>query len=320
MIVAYHSLGYYSRNMSWPFHGPYVESFDTITKVLFIIAIPSFVFVSAYIFSYFSVNSDKYAKTSSFILKKTRRLLVPYFFWGAIQILLFPSFMSIRTLFYGNMQLWYLAMLFCEFLIAVLVRSIWKSSGLMVDFSILSFCILVVCVGRHYWPADMLPFNIKETVWYFPVFYVGIIAGKHPEAISFMSRRRVLSLSLCVVSALIVIFLSSSDFQRGGNIMEMVALLASSAVSVLSLALFSDIKIGEKTEAFLDTFSGLCMNIYIIHHIVIWIMLQNNGFHQFADIHIAGSVSILFFVSLLVSSLFAYGIDQLKSLYEKSRV
>lgn len=102
-VVLFHSLGYYTN--AWPFDGIKVNTYSSFDVVLNQITMPTFFFLSAYIFG-IKVRNGQYSDKLSFFKNKTIRLLVPYVLWSVIQHLLFssqtePSFPLNGDLLYG---------------------------------------------------------------------------------------------------------------------------------------------------------------------------------------------------------------------------
>lgn len=305
MIVAFHSMCYYAESVDWPFHGPEIGQIDAINKILFRIAIPFFIFVSSYIFAYYSLNSSKYSNPAVFILKKGESLMVPYFLWGVIQMVLFPLYMSWRTLFFGNLQLWYLAMLFNLFFFAILVRPFWQTSRAVGDVSVLLLLVVTSITSAHFIPRT-LPFNIKEGLWYFPLFYCGMLSAKYPKISSLFATSKWRSFLLLLVSFSLIICSSIFSLQKGGNVMNMVSFFAGITIAQIVFAICSNLSYDEHLSSIFELFSKSCMNIYIVHHIIIWIILDKTDFCRFADSYVCCSIAILFFVSLAGSALFAF--------------
>lgn len=305
MIVAFHSMSYYAKSVYWPFHGPEIEQIDVINKFLYKIAIPFFIFVSSYIFAYYSLNSSKYSTPVTFLLKKAESLLIPYFLWGGLQMIVFPSYMSWRILFWGNLQLWYLSMLFDMFFIAILIRPFWQSSGPFGDISMLLLCVLGGVLANHF-VQQTLPFNIKESILYFPLFYYGMLSAKYPKILSLLSAKKKCSFIIILFSLSIIFFCSISSLPKGGNIMNIAALLAGENIALVVFIFLSKLLYNECLRNIFELFSKSCMNIYIVHHIIIWVLIVKTDFCRFAVNNVYCSILILFFVSLVGATLFAF--------------
>jgi len=138
-----------------------------------------FALVSGYIFAY-KIESGGYKVFLEFVLKKAKRLIVPYMFVAMIwvipiSILFLPWNVEyiIRNfiLCEGPSQLWFLWMLFDVF---VIVRLLWKliSKNHFLGWSISLILYGIGIVGYKYIPNY---FNIWIALQYVIVFYVGII-------------------------------------------------------------------------------------------------------------------------------------------------
>ena len=112
-VVLHHALCFYG---AWfPYDGS--QSYLHFTMALKDVNMPMFVFLAGFIYAYLRLTHGKYSATDDFIVGKIKRLLLPYLLWSIV--LLTPlnlAMVGARTIFYGIWQMWFLLMLFLEFL------------------------------------------------------------------------------------------------------------------------------------------------------------------------------------------------------------
>lgn len=120
LIVLYHSLCFYI-GVWWYLNKIEVPIWRIMAFPVVKIGLTTFVFISGFLYGYMYLERGKYRMVRSFIINKSKRLLIPYFFWGIIMILMIPALhIPWINLFTGIAHLWFLLMLI-EILPAFLV-------------------------------------------------------------------------------------------------------------------------------------------------------------------------------------------------------
>jgi len=158
---------------------------------------PLFFLISGYLFSFTNVDFINIS-FESFVWKKVKRLLVPYFVIGTVIYLIKFAFSSLshvsREFTFCNFlymfvapctpnstmgYLWYLITLFMVFLIVLAV------SRLHIDLKMTSVCLLLIL---FLWVMDeflpqMYLFNLSEVIHYTPFFLMGILFNMYEKTI-----------------------------------------------------------------------------------------------------------------------------------------
>ncbi|MCQ2113704.1 MAG: acyltransferase [Bacteroidaceae bacterium] len=168
-VVVFHCYGMMYADVHFP------ESKEMYKKlywfpnqcVIINIAMPMLVFVSGYLFQYL-LSIGKYATWTNMLLKKSKRLLIPYFVFGLL-------FMSVTgdwhplSLFAGDYwHLWFLPMLFWLFVIGYFVnRYLFCFKYTVLLILVISF-LSSFCV-----PFVTLFMGLQYTVFWFIFFFIG---------------------------------------------------------------------------------------------------------------------------------------------------
>lgn len=131
MIVMYHCLCYDAGIWDMGQLDMYSLEATAIIKNISIVGLNTFVLISGLL--YYRLNeAGRYNNTGSFLLRKFKRLLMPYIIMGTVVCCLFSQMYSGEDLLYGISHLWFLLMLFEIFVFAALTRIIWmrmKATG-----------------------------------------------------------------------------------------------------------------------------------------------------------------------------------------------
>lgn len=260
-VVIFHSMCFYGI---WdPFFGNHAIPFiQSIATWLNYINMPLFVFLSGYVFSYSFYKRNKEWNIVQLLKEKTLRLLVPFVVWGSLQCLLFPKFCRM-SLFASFLHLWFLQMLFGIFVLVVLSKSLWQkklfSYVLLLLFLLLEFLDLSNTV--------LSTFNIANSFKFFPMFLIGLIAYRDDWLTRYSeSKFRILLLLIMVLTAMILLIKSTNFTQILFAIPSILILMSISkkyAPLLIQNRIWGGVKLVDKCS----------MGIYLIHHIIIWIVI-----------------------------------------------
>ncbi len=176
MIVAYHSLLFYTGTW-WQFGGVVVPLWVKCSRFLDSIDLSMFVFISGFLYGWLYIFKGKYRDRRAFIVGKTRRLLVPYLFWGVFLILIQSSDHCWEPLLTGISHLWFLLMLFWVFCL-----SLFLQRKAVVNGSCYQMCLVTVsaylawhmfheCSDHHFFLC------LESALSYLPVFLVGFFCA-----------------------------------------------------------------------------------------------------------------------------------------------
>lgn len=176
-LVAWHSLCVYVGwksflpDISEAVGGTWLTNFYQVitTKVLMPNAnMPLFTVISGFVYAYLR-RQGKYIDTKEFLVKKVRRLLIPYFVIGTIVVFTIADW-SPKSIIFGNAHhLWYCAMLFWCFVyirIYEIVPNWLKSIAILLavtsQFVSIPYDLLGIVKGINYFPYFIMGFYLTE--------------------------------------------------------------------------------------------------------------------------------------------------------------
>ena len=301
LIVVYHSICFHAG--IWPIFNPNKNHFfNAIAIIMNDIHLPIFVFISGMLF-YWECEKGKYIENRTFIAKKFSRLLVPYFFWGIVMLLLMPTLYQPLEMLTGIGHLWFLMMLFFVFLLMIFVNSIWcklfLQHKILIIFALFVLSRFVWNLGLNIsWKKDYLTYLMVLT--YIPFFLWGMTVAQF-QIYNVLKEKKTWQIALLTLLffVIIVIDLINPPFK---------VLFYCVPISLFLLSLYSviDSKLGgKKPGSMVSSIDRNSMGIYIIHHIVIWLIIAAWG-GQFLEYPYLGSLFLFvfsFFVSYIASSL-----------------
>lgn len=179
IIVAYHSMLFWGGQ--W-FTVQQVVIKSNILKYITVwlntFHIFGFTLVSGYLFEYLKHENNRYQEFLSFLINKTKRLLIPYlfvaFFWIIPNIKIWHLYTNHQiinkfVLCTGPSQLWFLWMLFDVFIIIYLINKCVMNDQLAFLISIISWAIGFI--GNKCYPNI---FCIWTALTYLPYFIIGM--------------------------------------------------------------------------------------------------------------------------------------------------
>lgn len=317
LIIVYHSVALWMPE-GWFNQAPAEDNivFKYIAQWLNMIHIYVFAFVSGYIYSHSRFKLGRYSSFKDFVIKKVKRLLIPYIIisiiWCIPMYIIFykpPIEILIKNfvLGYAPSQLWYLLMLFWLFVLiyfpSPFFYSLDSKGTLVVAFAIYAIYIVL----SNYLS---LPFQILTAIKFVPFFVIGM----NLESYSSWSNNKMALYGYLILN--IILF------------------------SVYCICPGTDLvlKIGKKTLAYFISLSGIFFVIsflkkinnrniwlnniyyfleansfilYLFHQQIIWIVIYIfNG--KIPTIHLA----FLNFISAIgVSSIIAWLINNCKVLH-----
>lgn len=299
-VVLFHSLGYYTH--AWPFDGIKINTYSSFDIVLNQITMPTFFFLSAYIFG-IKVCNGQYSDKLSFFKNKTIRLLVPYVLWSVIQHLLFssqnePSFPLngdlLHGLLHGYLHLWFLLVLFFYFCFFYLLSDVWRRFGKTTSIFILLALTLVSSCTKI--GTNLLCIN--SFVHYIPFFYFGILIS----GINLKPSKIIPNLILCLCG--IIILTLFTLYIHIGQKTNMFVRETASLATVLTLFLIAtsaERMPSENSGKILFSIGRNSFGIYILHHIIIWWGVQQSFLQPFLNEHYIFAPACIFATSFCLS-------------------
>ena len=252
----------------WYFHkAQSVLGFDILDKFIFSFHMPLFMFLSGYLFY---LNKDKVVSTWEYILKRVKRLLIPFYFAGFLYVL--PMICFINPLdksvgfYYINFltldytwHLWFLFALFVITLLFVLYYSKFNKMNKFVLLGILVAMNLLSIVG----PSSCLARVPKFAIF----FYLGCLFVENKD---FIERK--LSKFLWLILLLFVgVEVCLYQFYKNSLLGLVSAVLGIAFFYLLALKLADKMKSGNKVISFL---SMNLLPLYIIHEPIMALILK----------------------------------------------
>lgn len=304
MVVCYHCLCYY---------GIWSDSLITnlnyikICKFINSIDMPVFFFISAYLYTG-QLENCKYNDTISFIKKKFKRLLIPYFIWAIVINLIFIDRYHFKSILTGISHLWFLLTLMMIFLIVHLTRKKWFKMSILSLWGIV-FILFVIAPLRDLISINIL--RISQILQYLPFFFVGIIFARYKEKIPSYPIFNVL---IVLLLALYILFFfcfhnTESHFIK---ILTQYIIIPLSAIIIISSSWILCRHIRFKEVDIIQSLDKNSMGIYIIHHILIIAAIENKTLSVFIVNHDIIAPIVLFIATLLISWLTSLLLNQFK--------
>lgn len=289
MIVMLHSLNYYG---GWGFTECPVLLYQKVSMILNDIALPVFFFVSGYLFY---ANLDKYKSMGggNFLKKKAKRLIIPYLFWAAIQMIIMPERYYLSQILFGVSHLWFLLALFEIFCFSILLKDVWYK------MSLLHGILLIVVFLLAFYPVSMVTRNflrLTSVVGYMPFFICGIMVNKFTIKIS---TSKVLLFTIMPLLGIVLshLLVENSIKTLTAKVSALICVsFGCGSLLGLKLSLISIVKLLDRNS----------MGIYILHHIFIMYSLQFENVRIFLNEHIDLGPLLIFSLSFSISLLLSY--------------
>ena len=261
-------------------------------------AIPLFIFTSGYLFIYL-INNGKYKTFSDLALKKSKRLLLPYFVFGIIMMWTTgQGFNPIKLLDGCYWHLWFLPMLFWCFVLSWLIRNFIQRLDL-----IYGFIFLIICFGFSLLPK--LPVKIMcihGLPLYYCWFYMGIFCYQNRDRITdFLSKHKKIYISLLLLYFIIFLWpIEYADIRWYGILQQSVGILC--IWHLTHIIPWENMQITK----YITSFSKYCFGIYIFHNWIGLFMVSPTAqsifnLENFAENHIILFPLTLFLINFIIS-------------------
>ena len=300
MVVLFHCLCYYTPIFAnFGFGAPQKQIYYDIAQFLDSVDMHIFVFISAFLCSYFLLRCGKYRNKISFIKSKSQRLLVPYLTFGIAVYILEPGRYSWKAFIAGISHLWFLMMLFGCFIVMLLINHYLMKTNKLIDI------LLVISLYLLYYLFAIHPFDsyyltmIKQVVRFLPIFILAFIYVKYK--LDEIGRKFwILGLLICPLIIWLIVFNPSSNFTM---IRFLGMVLSVSAFGFISSFKFENLKAQEKLLGALNAIDKNSMGIYLIHHLILGILLSFTFFREMLNNYDICAPFILFVFLIIVSYL-----------------
>ncbi|MDP5231642.1 MAG: acyltransferase family protein [Cellulophaga sp.] len=231
---------------------------------------PLFMFLCGYIASKV-IKPKIFKKYGSFLLKKSRTLLVPFFAWPLLVDNFFFSgavTFDVRDKFIELISgggLWFLYFLF----FITLLYSAWlflsyKYNTANKAFIDLFFAGLLLGFLGIIWATGQIPF-MTQFVLFFVFYFLGVFVAKYKALSTFMMHRMVFSV------ALLAFFVLVGYYEYGFSSMENSGIKMICAISGISVFYFliRHVSFPEKVDQFIRSWGVNSLAIYVTHFYVV---------------------------------------------------
>lgn len=302
MVVAYHSICMYTHR--WDYNVDFINTYEIIAEILNRIDMPAFVFISGFLFSD-QISKNRFKSSFEIILHKSKRLLIPYFFWMGIVIIFLPEQLTYDKVINGFSHLWFLPMLFQLFLLAIITIPLWTS--LSKKISIICLISMFLFVFLSYYKGWKIPFLYIKT--FFPFFYLGIITNRHKLLNINIKRDIKILIVLCAIYLIICTYFHSNN----PAIRDLVIKILSCSIIYYIMYYIKDVP--SPTNRFITLINDNSMGIYLIHHIIIQSFLSWDIILMIFNNHHIIAPLFIFLFSLLSSILISSRLSKIPYLH-----
>lgn len=282
LCVVMHSFTIYNGAWPLPHTIHYVEAYAWIQRVTYSFMLETFVFISGYVFAFQIYESGKRITLKDIIRKKTKRLIIPSFFFSILNLLIFRFYSNgsncmdlVYKIICGVGHMWFLPMLFLCFLFSYIILKLKLSQKgkLLLLFLVSAFSVIP------------FPFRISETMYYLLFFYLGIYICRERECIkNKFARKGYIIKLLCtfIITFVLGSFLRNellSMCRFDINLVSKFFILASAKIIMiiysfigtmtLYLTVVYFIKCGKKISTWVIRSNEISMGVYVIHHFLL---------------------------------------------------
>jgi len=276
-----------------------------ITKFIYLFHMPLFFFVSGCVLGYQEKRRGILPLKKKIIVKKIKRLIVPYVFFGFLYVAPFMFLFGYRNDFfsyayhgillcYDNRHLWYIISLFTIFMAVFFLNTVFHQF-LLRKFTIL--CLSVIA----YFLQDLLPtvFNIRLSAGFLLWFVLGYI---------FIDKTKLYSSILTIVSPFVFLILFWTIAHEANWLLSSFWIFMT-LIIINSLYIFS-VNLKRIGNCRILTYLGHnCFAIYLLHPILIYLFFHSTRFYMINPF-IMTSCALMF--SILGSMIIIYFIKNFK--------
>lgn len=259
MIVLYHCI--LTQTDVWHDSSLWTRGYQHIATFLVEFSLPTFFFISGFLFRISYLHSSIFY---SFILKKVRRLLIPYLLWSILVIVLQYGEYGLLDVFTGNMRhLWYLHNLMVMMLLICFAPLILNLKNIYLDFLIaLGIEVLFYLILKHVnWTLSFGWGIIKYTVF----FYIGTVIGKY-DVFKRLNPKMFLIFTPPILWEMHRFV--KLDIWLGDRLIDIIF------VTATIVMLLSYLHKREGVHPLIEKLDYRCMGIYIIHNFLLIIILK----------------------------------------------
>ena len=297
VVVAFHAYGMMYVHFDDATNQMYSQIYEKFNQsVLICIAMPMFVFVSGFLFSYL-LSLGKYNTWKELVRKKVYRILLPFLVFSWFFMITTGDWRPLDPIIQGTYwHLWFLPMLFWCFIIYYglfrygFMKKLWLTIPLlMITLGCASLPKFVpMYIGLH---------NIHK--WFFWFYLRGLVCQYHNVICNILSKYRLflLLVSLYIIYAMVDIRAYGEDtwYSTLGN--------ASMVIALWFLSTKIDCT-NQRVSNCIISFSTYSFGIYIFHNWVELQLLSNTSKRIFHFDILAANHEILFPLGFFLIALF----------------
>lgn len=289
LIVYYHCYTYYFHPV-WHTRYPDALIVDEYKNLIWLnsLHLPIFVLISGFLYGYQIFIYKRDNRFQDFIIRKAKRLIIPYVLWGIMLIIIGQG--TFMQFFKGEIaHLWFLPMLFTVFLIIGLFKNIIINSSRTWIFCFFPLTILLNLLI----PIINIECVFTSSLSYFTYFYAGL-------CLTLLSKKY--TVPKIIFHFAISVFLFVISFLIKIHPFSIIICLRVISIIILSASFLLLLKtMKQKGSSIIEKLNNYSMGIYIIHHIFIWGMLDVPIFRLFMNRHYIIAPILLFFISIILS-------------------
>lgn len=297
MVVIYHCIYQFFMGYSMCVNlFPHIDVYEHIAKFLNSIDMPMFVFASGYLFSYLKNRCQKYSDGKEFLLKKVKRLLIPFLLWVVVVDLVLFGWIDPSHFLYPPCHLWFLVMLIECFLVIFIIRFLWEKQPLWLNIGLcLAFSSIYFLLGGRGYLSSFL--CMDSFLIYFPIFYLGVIWARFSIVERWMHLSKPLLGVALVVFAVLIGFFTYNKFPLHSDLLARVMGICLTLTLFQLLFVPSEKREGNYTpNKYISSLDASGMGIYILHQIVIILLLNQSVVASFVKEHVVLGPVLLFCV------------------------
>lgn len=279
-----------------------IKSYTILTDFISSFRMPAVVLVAGYIFMYFGQKRKQ--NLLNLVSIKFKRLIFPMLFFGILYLVIFNSYdvnQFIRRLSAGPGHLWFLPMLFWNFLFGFYLIKIRNRY-----FQILIFFFLFVISGISPYLPSL--FSISKAAQFLVYFYFGSILWRFREYIlnNFLNNSVLLVYFVLYLLIFVLFAVDKDGFFFSNEVFSGFFLLVVNIIGVFYFYLIIMYLIYKKEVLLIDDkYVKLSYGIYIFHQFILIYLIYNLHIYKIIQ-NVYILPVFLFVVSLLGSIVLTY--------------
>ena len=310
LVVFTHCFAIYNGAWKYPtgtdFEPVYV--YKIFTRFIAAFRMPAVVLVAGYVFNYMKEKNTK--SLWSLSEKKFKRLIIPSLLFTSLYMALFLNDLAttqkIITLTNGAGHLWFLPMLFWNFIIGyfILKHDVDSFRGKIL---IAGFLFIISIAGPVLVPNV---FGFARTLSFTLYFYIGIQLFNYRDTIVDKLSSRYIFSGIMLFTILFIgneIVLFKTDHMASNNTVKLYSSVYKPVMRLMGVILFYAIVLyyveikGFVSSQLFKNLSKKTYGIYVFHQFILQIMIYRFNIYQIIDYRVA---PIIYFVFSFVISLF----------------